>query len=499
MKFKVLSILALCGMLLSGLTTPPVQAQGQDQASLLLDLKKARAAYESAKQTMDNDKKLFENQAISEDEYTQSKNDFLSREVDYQKLILKVMNQQSYIIVEKAIKYQSASKKRRVKVVLRSTAATNEEFLKYFASHSDIFTPEMRQDKVYNIFVSLMTSATDQTIIADPYEAHVPSIEMGKTVEVNFTLLRDVESLQILLNYGDRSERRNVFLQQDASANIVDVNSQQFSQEADLGGSATYDLNLERFSSGDDIYKLDVVNLPRKLSYEFIDPATNARLSQVKFAQGITSKRLSLKVYLPDRSDSEVVIDRPMDFFVLALTREETSNLNKLKAAGDVSLQNLSRIKAGRAKLELIPRGVGRIEIAAPTLYHEIKTGEQVTMNVTVKNGGTRRLDNIKISTDNPLNWRSIVEPDLISSLEVEKEQIVKLTLIPPEDVGVGAQEVRIKTEAMADNRAVQTEDKTVRIQISAKTPLLGSIILILILIGIVVFIVVFGIKLSRR
>ena len=79
------------------------------------------------------------------------------------------------------------------------------------------------------------------------------------------------------------------------------------------------------------------------------------------------------------------------------------------------------------------------------------------------------------------------------------KEMQIKLTFIPPSDVGVGAQEVKIKTEAMADNRPVQTEDKTVRIQINAKTPLLGSIILILLLIGLVVGIVIFGIKLSRR
>ncbi|MCK5147472.1 hypothetical protein KAR48_12010 [bacterium] len=499
MKLRHLPILAACSIILASLFAGPVMAQRQDQASLLLDLKKARASYDSAKQKMDNDKKLFDNQAISGDEYTRSKNDFLGREVDYQKLILKVMNQQSYIIVQKAIKYQSKDKKRKVKVVLKSTAATNEEFLNYFKSHSDIFSPEMRQEKVYNIFVSLMTSAADETIIADPYEAHVPSIEMGKTVEVHFTLLRDVESLQILLNYGDRSERRTVLLQQDASANIVDINSRQFSQEANLGGRATYDLNLERFSSGDDIYKLEVVNLPRQATFEFLDTATNARISQTRFPQGVTSKRLSLVVYLPDRADDDIITDEPLEFFVLALPREEVSDLNKLRQQGPLTAQKLNTINAGRTKLELIPRGVGRIEIAAPTLYHEIKTGEQVQMNITVKNTGTRRLDNVKISTDNPLNWRSIIEPDLISSLEVEQKQIVKLTLIPPDDTGVGAQEVKIKSEAMANNRSVQTEDKTVRIKISAKTPLLGSLILIIVLIFFVVGTVVFGIKLSRR
>jgi len=494
-KRSAIIIIALTILTFFAISPAPAQ---QDQASLLLDLKKARAAYDIAKQTLESNKKLYENKAISEDEYNTSKNELLSREVDYQKLILKYMDQQSYIIVENAVKYQTQSKKRKVKVVLRSTATSNEDFLDFFKQNPDLFTPEMRLEKVYNVFVSLV-NLEDQTIIGDPYEAHVPSIQLGKRREVHFTLLRDVESLQILLNYGDRSEQRNVYLQQDASANIVDVRSMQFSQEANLGGRATFDLNLERFSSGDDIYKLEVVNLPRQISYDFIDPSTQAHLSQVKFPQGETSKKLSLIVYLPDRTDSLVVIDQPIDFFALALSRDEVLNFTSLKENGIVPEEELNRVNAGKAKLELIPRGVGRIEIMAPTLYHEIRTGEQVTMIITVKNGGTRRLDNIRITTDNPLNWRSEIVPDIIPSLEVEKETQVELNFIPPSDVGVGAQEVKIKTEALADNRPVQTEDKTVRIQISAKTPLLGSIILIFLLIGLVVGIVVFGIKLSRR
>ena len=149
--------------------------------------------------------------------------------------------------------------------------------------------------------------------------------------------------------------------------------------------------------------------------------------------------------------------------------------------------------------MELVPRGVGRIEVRAPSLYHEITVGDSVIMDVTVRNDGTRRLDNIKIESDNPLNWRSVIEPDLIRTLDPEKEEIVRLTFIPPSDVGVGAQEVKIKTEALADNRRVQTEDKTVRIQVQARTPILWTAVLILFLIGLVLGIVIFGIKISRR
>jgi len=199
----------------------------EDQASLLLDLKKARAAYEIAKQTLANDKKLFENNAISEDEYNRSKNELLSREVDYQKLILRLIAQQSYIIVEKAIKYQTRKGERRVKLILRSTMEGNQEYLNQFQEHFDVFTPEMRSSKIYNIFVSLI-NLEDQTIIGSPYEIRIPMLEIGKTATVDFGLLRDVESLQISLNYGGRKDQKNIYLEKDASANIVDINSTQF-------------------------------------------------------------------------------------------------------------------------------------------------------------------------------------------------------------------------------------------------------------------------------
>ena len=108
-------------LLISLYFAPATAIAQDDQASLLLDLKKARAAYEIARQKLDNDKELFENKAISEDEYNKSKNELMSTEVDYQKLILKVMAQQSYIIVEKAVKYQTRKGERRVKLTLRST------------------------------------------------------------------------------------------------------------------------------------------------------------------------------------------------------------------------------------------------------------------------------------------------------------------------------------------------------------------------------------------
>lgn len=478
------------------LLTATISGQ-EDQASLLLDLKKTKAAYEIAREKYENDEKLLENKAISESEFNQSKNEFLSKEVDYQKLILKLLSEQSYIIVEKAIKYQNRSGERRVKVVLRSTMEGNQEYLQQFEQYFDIITPEMKTSRVYNVFVSL-ENMEDKIIIGSPYKIRVPFIELGKTEVADFKLLKDVESVQVSLMYDGGKDYMNVFLEKDASANVVDIISTQFSQETDLGSSATYDLTIERFSTSDDVYQLIVLNLPRQISTDFLDTETSARLSQLRFSQGVNIRKLSLKTYLPDRDDENIVIDKPIEFYAVMLTRSEFEKIAE-KRNKILTSKELDKIQGGKVKLELIPRGVGRIEVQTLSLYHEITVGDSVSMKVTVRNDGTRRLDNIRISTDNPINWTSIIEPKLIRVLDPEEEIVVHVDIIPPKDVGVGAQEVKIKTEALADNRRVQTEDKTVRIQIDAKTPVFWTIILILSLIALVVGIVIFGIKISRR
>ena len=470
---KRLHYMTLVFLLIAGFA----YAQGDTEAALLLDLKKTRADYEVAKQKFENDTKLFNEKAISTNDYNRSKNELLSKEVDYQKLILKLISQQSYITVERAVKYQDKRGNRKVKITLKSALEGNEEYLNQFQDHFDVFTPEMRSGKIYNIYVSLVDNET-QTIIGSPYEYRVPSIELGKLADADFELLKDAENLTVSLNYNNRKDEKNIYLKKDASMSLIDITSIQFSQETDLSSKASYDLSLERFSTSDDVYRLEVKNLPRQISYDFTDGGS--KVTQIRFAQGINVKKLSLQVYLPDRDDEQVVIDKPIKFQVEAIN-------------------SVNGESAGSEQLEIIPRGKGRIEVRANNLYHETTVGKEVSMDAIIRNGGSRRLDNIRITAEKPLGWDVVFEPNLISSLEPEKEEKVTITILPPQDGSVGAQEVRIKTEAMADNKKVDTEDKTVRIQVNASTSIWGTLALILLLIAFIGGIVWFGMKLSKR
>jgi hypothetical protein len=468
----------------------------ESQSLKLLALKKAQLQAEMTRGELDRAMALKEKGLISEQEFVQKRTAHLQTQVSYQEALISFMGSEARISVASAVKYQDNSGKKYVRVSLRYSSKEMKELAKLNIDAKDLFPLDFLKE-IKDVYVSLRSEGK---IISDPYEKTIPSLALEQEKQVTFKLLKDVEDLDVNVFYAGKDETTSVYLQKGLSANIVTVNSAQFSQEADLASEATYDLSLEKFSGEANVFRLKVVNLPQQITYEFINPETRARLSQIKFTEGVTSMELSLKLYLPQNADEQVVLDKPLEFFCLALDEKRSEQLDQLLSSGrSVSVGDIDKLKAGNVKLELIPRGVGEIEVLALSLYQEIKIGESVNMEVRVRNTGTRRLDNIRVYTDLPLNWRSEIQPDLIASLAQDKEEIVTIDFIPPEGISVGDFEPKIKTECIADNRRVESEDKIVRIHITAKANVLGITLLVLLLVGLLVGIVIFGIRLTRR
>jgi hypothetical protein len=471
-------------------------SQQESQTLKLLALKKAQLQLEMRKGEFDRALKLQESGLISDQDFVQIRTAHLQAQVDYQEALISFMGSEARISVASAVKYQDKAGKKFVRVSLRYSSKELKQLEELNIDAKDIFPLDFLRE-IKDVYVSLRSEGK---IISNPYEKTMQSLALEQEKQVTFQLLKDVENLDVNIFYSGKDETTSVYLQKGLSANIVTVNSAQFSQEADLESEATFDLSLEKFSGEANVFRLRVVNLPQQISYEFLDTQTQARLSQIKFTEGVTSMELSLRLYLPKNTDEEVLIDQPIEFYCLALDGEQSSRLNEIQADSSLlEAKDIDSLNAGSVKLEIVPRGVGRIEVQAVSLYHEIKVGQGVNMEVRVKNTGTRRLDNIRVFTDLPLNWRSEIQPDLIPSIDQGKEEIVAIDFIPPEGISVGDYEPRIKTECIADNRQVESEDKIVRIHITAKTNVLGISLLVLFLVGLLVGIVVFGIKLTRR
>ncbi len=451
-----------------------------DERFKSLYLEKVQSDYKVQKQEFDRQKLLHD------------EGRFKSAQITYQQAILSLAFEQPHITIDSGIKYQSKAGKKMVKLTLRNSTGGLVEGKKLELEDFE----GIRTDRISNVYVSLLND--QHAIISRPYEAKITTMPYNAPITTEFLLLQDIDNVTVRCVYGDKSEEKKIFLQKDESANRVAMTSEQFSQEADLGSRASYDMTLELFSSASNVYKLDVVNLPQQVTCDFLEQQTNARLSQVKFSQDVNTRKLALAVYLPDRYDStSFVIDRPISFFAIASpgSREDQAlDREKQYTAADLDRMNISYVK-----LELVPRGVGRIQVRATNFYQEMKPGENVQMNLTVYNDGTRRLDNIKIQTDVPVNWVSTVSPDLLGSLMPGKDAVVAVSLTPPPEVSVGDYEATIKTESYASNRKVESEDKKIRIHVAASANIFGTTLLVLLLVGILTGVVVFGIRLSKK
>ena len=503
---------------------------GKTRQQLLneLRLNKARVELEARKNDLISKgrereiaRELFNEKIYTLKELNETQNAYQEAEMKYKQALLTLretrlnfLKDATHISVMEAKKYVLSDGRRMVDVTLsnnsnvseaqtylsESLAPASEDSLKV-AGPEEADAP-MSQERlaslldIPNIIVSI-SQAKGGAIIGKPYDQIVPSLRLGEKKTLTFQLLQEeADQIAIQMAYLDVAEAVPVVLEAESSQSIPVVEATQFSQEADLGQSATYALKVERFSSGRAAFQLTVVNLPQQITYSFTDAGSNARLSQINFRQNETSHNVSLMVYLPERADEKVVMDRPIAFYALALPLSEAGRLEGGRVLSDSEVE---AFKAGKARLELVPRGVGKIEVRAVNLYHEIKTGEDVSMEITVHNEGTRRLDNIRIRTNMPPSWQSSIQPDVIPALLAAKEEVVKLRFVPPSGVDVGDYEVQIQTQALADNRPVQTQDKTVRIHVSARTNLILSAGLVLLVIGGVVGIVWYGIKLTRR
>ncbi len=492
---RKLAAAIMAGFLLFGAAAALPAQEAPSQTMKLLTLKKAQLQKEKTKGDFDRSLKLKEQGLTSEQEFALVQTAYLQAQVDFQQALIAFMGSEARINVASAVKFQDAGGKKFVRVTLRYSSKELKQLDNLAIKAEDLFPVDFMKE-IKDVSVSLKSEAK---IISDPYEKTISSMPLETERDVTFQLLKDVENLDVSVFYSGKSETTSVYLQKGVSANIVTVNSAQFSQEADLESTATYDLSLEKFSGEANVFKLELANLPRPVNYEFSDPTTQARLSQIKFTEGVTSMKLQLKLYLPKNADAQVVIDKPLAFYALALDNEQAAGLQAVRERGEVKPADIAALKAGHVKLELIPRGVGKIEVQAVNLYHEIRVGQSVDMEVRVKNAGTRPLNNIHIAADLPLNWRSEISPDLIAALEQGKEEVVRIQFLPPADVAVGDYEPKIKTECSADNRKVESEDKIVRVHVASKTNVLGVVLLALLLVGLLVGVVVFGIKLTRR
>lgn len=482
----------------------PQQAGSSDDQAHFLDVRRRQIELKEQRAELDRVQRLASDGLVSSAEVQKAQVAVDVAQLSYQEAVLSLLTLQPRISIRRAIKIQTPDGRRFVDLTVTNLTPTFDDaqfqLLNNFEG-ADPIPAALRTRDVRDIFISLRDVGEDAgvargTTIALPYETHLDELPYGESRELHFQLLRDVSSVTVSTTYKGRTQEFDIQLEQAETDTAVTVSSNQISLEADLGSAAAFSLRLERSTVDQRSFQLKVVNLPQQISSSFLDPATQSRLSQISFSPGISQQQIELRLFLPERSDDAVPIDSPMEFWALVMSPKEASRFSEPRVYGR---EEIEASHVGAIRLDVIPRGVGRIEVAANSLFSEIQVGQRVDATLAIRNTGTRRLDNIKLRADYPLNWRVEIDPDIVPALEINREQSIRLNLIPPADAPVGDYEVRLRTECSAYNRPVPSEDKVYRISVKAHPNLLGTLGLVGALVLLVIAVVVFGVRLARR
>ena len=475
------------------------QADGynpRDDDFLLLGLKRAKDNFEFARNEFERKKLLFGEGHISQEEYDQTQKRFTEAEVNYQQILLSILFENQYVTIDNAVKHSSDSGDKIVRITINNTSSGSAELKKLVNIDEELFKA-LEPDVINNVYVSVLND--DGAIIGQPYEQKIERLLANKPEELSFVLLQDLDIITVSLLYSNgTTDSKKIYLQKDASINKVEVQSEQFSQEVELGNSASYDLSLELFSGISDTFKLEVVNLPSQINRYFVNSGTDTRLGYIKFTESTSTKKASLKVFLPDRASDSIIMDQSIKFYVLAIPQNRVKEI-KMDRSKQWTEEEVINLNVGYVKLDLKPRGIGELLVKAQQLFFSIKPDETVEVPIELVNNGTRSLNNVEIDVDLPLNWTHSVEPKNINRLNVSEEKRAIINIIPSTDVAAGRYEVRVSTTSLSDEQPISGEDKTINVEIQPETNLLGMIIIILLILGLVGGMVIFGIKLSRR
>ena len=499
--------LAAIGLLLcltAGAAAQQTLTREQRLSKLLLDerlaqLEQRKSSLETQRQELATTKDLFDRGFVALQTYRQTVNAYREAvlkleeaEIRLEETKLDLLKNATRIVVREARKYKTEDRKSMVDIVLENSSELRDALL---------VDPSLEVDelhtllKVENIYVQLENGP----IVGEPYEIRIPSLGVGEQRTLTYRLLRDVDAVLVRLTYLDVEETRSIIMRKGSEQELPSINSAQFSQTGELQQKVGFGLTLERLSDEERSFALAVVGLPQRIEYAFVD--NGAKVNQIKFDETKSKGILQLELEIPEKLDRRFV-GRTRTFFAMVTEPFEYDRINALKAKyGDdpVPEDDIKGLKVNYVKLELIPKGIGKLEVLVSNRYQEIKVGESLEIRVEFLNRGSVAVQNIKAALDLPYEWQEHVEPSLIKILEPDERQPLTILAEPPEDIAVGNYVLGIEAQGQVGNENIESLEKNITIHVGARSNVAGNTILIGILVLLVFGIGLASIKISRR
>lgn len=471
-----------------------------------LELDQARAEMERSKAEFEATRKLFDEKILAMDElnearqaYEQALLNYEQAEIDLEKTRLEFLKGATLISVVDARKYRGREGDVMASITLRNDSDINKARIAMGEETAEISSETLASLlKIDSVIVSLR----DQAIIGDPYQQIIPELPYGEEATLEYSLLkRDVEKLTVAIEFLETEKEYTVFLKKEALQDLPTIASTQYAQQGELGTKIRYDLELERLAKTEQSFSLVVLNLPPQIPFAFLDPGSNARITQIKFTRELSKQSLDLEISVPERLP-ETLIDKNISFYVLVTRQSEMKNVYDLTqeyAGQEIPAEAVAKLKGNKVNLILIPKGTPKVELTVANLFKEVRLGEPIELKFNVVNAGTLVLRGVTPALEPPLEWEADLEPRDIEELAPGEKKLVAASIRPPEGVAIGEYTVVLSCEAHSGIETVEAVDKEFKIRLAPRSNITSTLILVMVLVALVLFIAIASVRISRR
>jgi len=342
----------------------------------------------------------------------------------------------------------------------------------------------------------------DRALLADPFQQVIPKLKYGQSEVLKFKLLkRDVEYVTVEIEYLDTSKQYTVFLKKEALQDLPTIASAQGDQQGDLGSTIRYNLQLERLAKTDQSFHLRVLNFPSEIPFAFIDPATEAKMTTLKFTSEESTRQVDFEVSIPEKLDRNL-IDTNIPFYIVVARPAQMKKIRELNRrfdGGKIPAEEVAKLKASIEDLVLIPKGVGKLDILVGNLFKEIVQEQDVVLKFNILNSGTLDVYRVRPEMDLPLEWESQLTPEEVEVIEPDQKVLFTAQIKPPIDVAVGEYTIKVECEGHSGVEVIEAKEKDFTVRVVAQGNLAGTLFLVIILVLLVLGIAIASVKISRR
>ena len=484
-----------------------------------LDLQQAKNELRDAGLTLKDTQRLFDKRIVRIDELQKDEQAVKRAELAYERAKIQLertrlgfLKDATLITVVNATKRRTPEGLYKVDVVLRN----DSDLGKARIAMGDAAGSEQKLAallNIDNIIVTLigksrykdeegMTMRSDEALIGDPYQKIIPVLPHGQTESLEFQLLKkDVDTVTVRTEYLGVQKDLPVFLKMEAAQDLPTVAAAPFAQQGRLGEKVYYNLELERLAASERSFSPVVLNLPISIPFAFLDPTSDARVTQIRFTAETPKQTLRFEVSVPEKLD-KTLVDRRLSFEIFITHPSELKQINTLKTKHPdrrIPDEELQQIKGERVSLILIPQGIGKLDILIANSFMEISQEQGAKFKFTIYSSGTLALRRVTPEINLPLEWEGVLTPKTMEVVEADEKASFVYEARPPADVAIGEYTLKIACEGYSGIETVEAIDQNFTVRVVAKQNVTGMAVIVGVVVLLVLIIAVASVRISRR